>query len=122
MSGIFIHRLKALFVYLLLGLVAMLLVNSSLYTHSHIDEYGQVIYHAHPFSSAKDIPLPLKESNHSQNHLYIFSHILILFIVAAFSPKFLDELTYVLKRIVCEKIYHHSCISLSKQRGPPHYI
>ncbi len=119
MNGIFTHKFKVFFVYLSLSIVAILVINSSLYTHSHIDEYGQLIYHAHPFSSADDIPLPLKDSNHSNSHLYILSHVLILFIVFSLFLKLKEISVSLLNIIVDERIYYSHCVCHYKQRGPP---
>ncbi len=121
MERIFSHKLKGFFVCLSLALIGMLLVNSSLYTHSHIDEYGQVIYHAHPFASSKEIPLPLKDTHHSNSYLYILSGILTLFIVSVVAIEFNDVSVNLVNRITNDTISFISCVELSKQRGPPHF-
>ncbi len=119
MERVFSYKLKNFFVCLSLALIGMLWINNSLYTHSHIDEYGQVIYHAHPFASSEDIPLPLKDTHHSNSYLYILSGILTLFIVSVIAIEFNDTSVNFVNRIVDEKISYTNCVELSKQRGPP---
>ncbi len=122
MERIFGHKLRVFFVCLSLILVSVLMINNSLYTHCHIDEYGQVIYHAHPFSGADDIPLPLKDSKHSNSHLYILSSILVLFVVSAFFIGLKDRGIDFINRIINEKLCCLHFTDISKPRGPPHFL
>ncbi len=120
MNDLFIHKLKNLFVCISLALVGMLQVNSSLFTHTHINEYGQVIMHAHPFSSSEDIPLPLSKNKHTNSQLYIFASILILFVIffVSFQLEAKNTKTFNIFE-ECEN-YAFSCVQILQKRGPPH--
>ncbi len=122
MERIFSYKLKNIFVYLALASILLIQVNSALYTHSHIDEYGQIICHAHPFDDSDDIPLPLSKNKHSNSTLYILSSVLLLFIVSTICIDFNNASTRGFYREIKDKIYFFDYIKHFQQRGPPRLL
>ena len=55
---------------LLLSIYGLILVNNSLFYHSHVTSDGKVISHAHPFSKQND-DKPFKAHHHSKLELLL---------------------------------------------------
>ncbi len=64
---------------ILIVVFAFQIVNKSLYTHSHILAFGQVVTHAHPFDKSDDNGDP-KSHRHTQAEMIILDQVNILFV------------------------------------------
>ena len=69
----------SVFSLILIVLFAFQIVNKSLYTHSHILAFGQVVTHAHPFERSDDNGDP-KSHRHTQAEMIILDQVNILFV------------------------------------------
>jgi len=58
---------------LLIFLIALLIINNSLFIHVHTLSTGEVITHAHPFFPKSESGDPLKQHSHSKNEIQIYS-------------------------------------------------
>jgi hypothetical protein len=90
-AGEMIKNLKKIVWSFTLIAVLSVLLNNTLFIHSHTLPDGRVIEHAHPFRSADNGPHPLPNHKHTQqeflllsNIYHLFSNSYVLFIVIIF--------------------------------------
>lgn len=106
---------------LLLGFVLLLVVNRTVYTHSHILSDGTVLTHAHPYDTDAD-GNPFKSHQHNSIELLIFSTFnfigAILFIFS--SALFVKKTKHIFANR--EDNYCFTCWRFILGRAPPRII
>jgi len=102
----------------MIGILAMLIANKAVFTHTHKLSDGTLIEHAHPFDKSND-PGPYKSHHHTNTELLFFQNLeifsLIVFLTFAFFTK-VRKATYT---SFVQKGYIASCISFYQGRAPP---
>ena len=70
-------------IYLMIAFVIMLMVNKSLFIHTHIMPDGTVVVHAHPYNKTSD-SAPIKSHNHSKLELVFLANLQLLMLISFF--------------------------------------
>ena len=104
--------------FLMIGIIGMLIVNKSIFTHTHKLNDGTVINHAHPYDKSNDSE-PYKSHHHTNAELVFFQNLETLIIIVF--------LTFALFTLIKKAKYSFyiitrhtlSCIILHKGRAPP---
>jgi len=98
--------------------MGMLIVNKSIFTHTHKLADGTIMIHSHPYDRSNDSK-PYKTHQHTkteflffQNNEILFS---LLFLTIAFNP--FAQKTYFCFHISSN--YASACIIIHKSRAPP---
>ncbi len=103
---------------ILIGVFAFQVANKSLYTHSHILAFGQVVTHAHPFDKSEGEGDP-KSHRHTQAEMIILNQVNILFVCIIVI--FLIGLTYSKLKLnsILVADYRPVYLCHRKGRSPP---
>lgn len=103
---------------LLVGVVTTLLINKSVYTHTHKAANGSTYTHAHPYNSTGDTK-PFKTHHHSNSQFLFFQSLEVFFITAI-------HFFYYLRRACIRKYAFQPLAGLNiiiyfphKDRAPP---
>ena len=104
--------------FLMIGIIGMLIVNKSIFTHTHKLADGSVISHSHPYNKSNDSE-PYKSHHHTNAELVFFQNLEILILIVF--------LTFALPTLVKKAKYSFyiitrctpTCIILHKGRAPP---
>lgn len=74
---------------LLAGVMVLLIANNSIYMHTHINEQGKLITHAHPFNKTTDNK-PIKSHQHTNAEYFYYDNLknlhVLLGITFCFTP------------------------------------
>lgn len=93
-------------------------VNKVLFFHSHIDSYGRIVYHAHPYNKSGD-QAPYKTHHHNNTELIISQSLYNLIsstsIILITAPYIKIKQYFKLK----ERQYSSDFLSPSAGRSPP---
>jgi hypothetical protein len=104
--------------FVMIGIIGMLIVNKSIFTHSHKLADGTFVVHSHPYDRSNDSN-PDKTHQHSKTEFLFFQNIEILFplffLTIAFNP--FAHKTYFYFHITSSHAF--ACIILHKSRAPP---
>ncbi len=119
MKDRFLNIKKSVLASLFLLIIGGLIVNSTFFLHSHKNDNGKIVFHAHPFDQGTETENPLSQHEHNKidlDHLssfdfYTFSQDLVnLDFNIKFELKVLSKPCFV----------SNSCdYSLNTTRGPP---
>ncbi len=63
----------------MIGVFGFIIVNNSLYTHSHVSAFGQVFTHAHPFDKSDGEGDP-KSHRHTKAEIILLDQVNLLFV------------------------------------------
>jgi len=96
----------------------MLIMNSTLFLHSHRLPDGRIVSHAHPFNKTED-SAPFKTHTHTSVEFFFFQHLELLFLslgILFFCISLAREATIH----VPDGFQHHLLVFLpSRSRAPP---
>ena len=114
-----IHNIKNIYTLLFILITGGIIINSTLFLHTHRTVYGKVIFHAHPFNKSAENNNPLQKHQHNKIDLqllssieYFFANQFDIFIQNNLTvERDLFNLQYI---FVCSN-YHNELTS----RGPP---
>ncbi len=95
----------------------LIIVNNSLYQHSHILKDGSVITHAHYFDKSTD-DAPNKEHKHSLLEFFAING-LVHFLIFSFIFVFININTKILFYRCINSFYALKTISSQQNRAPP---
>lgn len=103
---------------LLILLMASLLFNQALYTHTHILPDGSIVSHAHPFNKKEESKQGAAHQ-HSTLEFYLIQHLLLLFLVSITVPRLISRLTEYLKTRPASSAYMPAFPLTLPGRAPP---
>ncbi|HCY39860.1 MAG TPA: hypothetical protein DHV48_00625 [Prolixibacteraceae bacterium] len=78
------HTAKKYFVYLIIGLMGLMIINKAIFLHSHILDDGTIVTHAHPCESPGDSQ-PFKTHHHTKAAFFFYENLDLLFLSAVLS-------------------------------------
>ncbi len=112
------HITIKLLPYLIIGMMGALIVNKSIYLHTHKLADGTVVLHAHPYNKSGDSK-PFKSHHHSDTQLLFFQSIKILFFTAFTALFFFVTLQKAVYSLYTTPSYTLAFYSPNKGRAPP---
>lgn len=106
---------------IMIGMMGLLILGKSLYTHTHKLADGMVVTHSHPYDKSNDSE-PYKSHHHTETELLFFQNLEILFFISfstlvfkSFNKK--ENLTiYFTSFYVSNRLFH------TQERAPPFII
>ena len=109
---------KKLFLFAMIAVLGLLIINKAVFIHSHKLENGSVYTHAHPYNKSKDA-LPFKSHHHTEAQFLFFNHHKLLF--------FSSSLVIALLVIACtkqaffynDKVFYFFVYCSNSGRAPP---
>lgn len=106
---------------LLAGVMILLIANDSIYIHTHINDQGKLITHAHPFNKAEDNK-PIKSHHHSDAEYLFYDNFKILLVILSITFCFI---TFLIDRSFKASIYTSTakatcCTNIG--RAPPQFL
>ncbi|MBI9069250.1 MAG: hypothetical protein JEZ09_18275 [Salinivirgaceae bacterium] len=106
------------FTFLMIGVIAMLVVNKVVFMHVHKLSDGTIIEHAHPFDKNTDSE-PFKSHHHSNAGFFFYENLNFLFLVLSLIIALILFFENEQKLFDSEIKYSSTCISSKNSRAPP---
>ncbi len=104
--------------YLVIGMMGTLIVNKSIYLHTHKLTDGSVISHAHPYNKSGD-DKPFKSHHHTDTQLLFFQSIKILFFTFFIALFFFKSIKKAVYALYTAFLYTPAFYNSNKGRAPP---
>ncbi len=104
--------------YLVIGMISILIVNKSIYLHTHKLADGSVISHAHPYNKSDD-DKPFKSHHHADTQLLFFQSIKILFFTSFIAFFFFKSIKKAVYAFFTTPSYTLAFYNSNKGRAPP---
>jgi hypothetical protein len=112
------HISKSLIAALMIALVSIINFNKVVYLHTHINDNGSIVVHAHPYQKSSD-QSPLASHKHTLTELYNIDNVNLLF----FSFQAITKIEKVQLKVylfpIIEHIYSKTISSALTGRAPP---
>jgi hypothetical protein len=99
-------------------MMGALIVNKSIYLHTHKMHDGTIVSHAHPYNKSDDSK-PFKSHHHSDTQLLFFQSIKILFFTAFTALFFFVTTQKAVYSLYTTPFYAFAFYNLNKGRAPP---
>jgi hypothetical protein len=113
--------LKKIITFGMICIIGMLIINDSVFMHTHKPSDGTIIIHSHPYDKSNDSK-PYKTHHHTKAEFLFINHIEILFPILFLAISFS---VYTQKSNFSSHIISDNdsvCIIIHKGRAPPYVL
>lgn len=109
---------KKTIAFLIIGLMALFIINKTVFLHSHRLTNGTVVTHAHPYSKTADSE-PFKFHHHTNAAFFMFDTLELLYLSAVLALLFFITPAILTFRFSAVPKYSPEYASYSRNRAPP---